>query len=144
MNSASIVIEAVYQAESKNVWKALTDPSEMKEWYFDIPSFKAEKGTRFQFSGGSAEKTYLHLCEVKEAIKNERLSYSWKYANYPGDSLVSFQLVSEGMHTRLMFSHTGLDSFPKDNPDFARGSFFAGWTTILGENLKNYVEKQSA
>jgi len=143
MNSNPIVIDAIYHAPASTVWTALTNPAEMKEWYFDIPTFKPEPGFQFQFSGGSEEKTYLHLCEVKEVIEHKKLSYSWKYEDVPGETLLSFELSEEDGHTHMRLTHTGLETFPQDNADFARESFSAGWDMIIGKNLKDYVESKS-
>jgi hypothetical protein len=34
-----------------------------------------------------------------------------------------------------------LETFQKNNPDFARESFAAGWTELIGTLLKQFVEK---
>ncbi len=64
MNNQPIVLERLLNAPAAKVWAALTEKDEMKNWYFDLPDFKAEKGFQFQFNGGPPEKQYLHLCEV--------------------------------------------------------------------------------
>jgi hypothetical protein len=55
---------------------------------------------------------------------------------------VTFELFPEGNQTRVKLTHTGLDTFPGDIPDFAKKNFATGWTDILGESLKSYLEKQ--
>src|SRR5882757_3670760 len=86
-----IVFEKEYNAPIAVVWKAITDKDQMKEWYFDIAEFKPEVGFKFQFYGQGREgQKYLHLCEVKEVVPGKKLSYSWRYDKYPGNSLVSF------------------------------------------------------
>ena len=42
MSNAPFVIEKVYNAPASKVWKAITDVKDMKQWYFDLPDFKAE------------------------------------------------------------------------------------------------------
>ena len=144
MKQQSVTLERVYDAPVEKIWKALTDVKEMKQWYFDLKEFKAEPGFKFSFYGGTEEKQYLHLCEVKEAIANKKLSYSWRYENEPGDTLVSFELFPEGSKTRLKLTHTGFETFTSGNPDLAMGNFHEGWTSILDESLKKYVEPGSA
>ena len=69
MDNQLIVLERLFNASTTTVWKALTDKNEMKNWYFDLAEFKAELGSKFQFTGGpSPDKQYLHLCEVTEVI----------------------------------------------------------------------------
>lgn len=141
MNNEPLVVEYRYNAPVSKVWKALTDLKQIKEWYFNIAEFKAEPGFEFTFDGGSEEKTYTHLCKVVDVVPNKKLSYSWRYKDYPGDSLVTFELFDEGEQTLLKLTHTGLETFPQDIADFAKSSFTQGWTYIAGTSLKNYVEK---
>lgn len=140
MNQQPFVIERTYNAPVDKVWKAITDRDQMKQWYFDIAAFEPEPGFTFSFAGqGSKGENYVHLCEVKEVIPNRKLSYSWRYRDYEGSSVVTFELFEEEGKTRLKLTHEGLDSFPK-HPDFAIESFTAGWTELIGKNLKAFVE----
>jgi len=74
-------------------------------------------------------------------IPNKKLSYSWRYDGYPGDSYVTFELFEEGDKTRLKLTHEGIESFGTDNPDFARENFDAGWTHLISTAIKEFVEK---
>ena len=141
MNNEPFVIERTYNAPVEKVWKALTDKEQMKQWYFDIAAFKPEVGFEFSFEGGSEEKTYTHLCKILEVIPNKKLSYSWRYKDYEGNSVVMFELFDEGGKTRLKLTHAGLETFPKNNKDFGKESFAQGWTHIIGTSLKNFAEK---
>ena len=140
MSNKSFVIERIYNVPVERVWEALTDRDKMKQWYFDLAEFKPEVGFEFEFTGGSKEMTYLHKCRVTRVDPVKKLAYSWTYEGYPGYSEVTFELFDEGGKTRLKLTHEGLDSFPKDNKDFAPESFEKGWTYITGTSLKNFVE----
>ena len=140
-----IVIERTYNAPVGKVWKAITDKDEMKQWYFDLDEFQAEPGFEFQFYGeGKQGAKFLHLCKVIEVIAKKKLTYSWRYDGYEGNSFVTFELFEEGNKTRLKLSHKGLESFPvTPNNDFAKENFTEGWTYIIDTGLKEFVEKQS-
>jgi len=141
MKNNEIVITREFDATSEQVWKALTSKEQMQRWYFDLPDFKPEVGFQFQFTGGpSPERQYLHLCEITEVIPNKKLIYSWRYDGYAGISYVSFELSSKGDKTELLFTHKGIESFPRDNPDLAIGNFIEGWNYIIHTSLKDYVE----
>jgi uncharacterized protein YndB with AHSA1/START domain len=143
MNNEPFVIEQNFNVPITTVWKAITDKNEMKHWYFDLVEFKAEVGFEFQFIGGpSPEKQYLHLCKITEVIVGKKLTHSWRYDGYEGNSFVTFELFDEGTKTRLKLTHTGLETFPKENPDMAKHNFVAGWTDIIGRSLKEYLEKK--
>ena len=140
MKDEPFFIERTFPATVEKVWKAITDKNEMKLWYFDLAEFKAEVGFKFQFLGGPPEKEYLHLCEVTEVVTGKKLTYSWRYDGYKGISFVTFELFGEGANTRLKLTHAGLETFPIENPDLAKHNFAEGWTAIIGESLKKYLE----
>ncbi len=56
---------------------------------------------------------------------------------------MTFELFAEVQATRLKLTHEGLETFPINNPDFAKENFVAGWTYIIGSSLKEFVEKAS-
>lgn len=142
MNSAPFVIEQIYDAPVRKVWKALTDKSQMKQWYFDVSDFKPQVGFEFSFEGGTPEKSYTHLCKVLEVIPEKKLVYTWSYQGYPGLSTLTFELFSENEKTRLKLTHSGLETFPAEtNPDFAKKNFEMGWTEITSKMLRGFVEK---
>ena len=142
MKNTPIVIERVYHAPVSKVWKAITDKTDMKQWYFDLADFRPEPGFEFTFYGeGKQGEKYLHLCKVTDVVENRKLRYSWAYEGMTGMSFVTFELFEEGDHTRLKLTHEGLETFPAGNPDFARESFEAGWTEITGKMLKEFVER---
>ena len=141
MTTTPFVIERVFNASAEKVWQAITDREQMKQWYFDLKEFKPEVGFEFQFEGGTEEKSYLHICKITEVIPGKKLTYSWRYDGYEGNSFITFELFSEGDKTRLKLTHAGLETFPASNKDFAKENFEAGWTDIIGKNLGEYLEK---
>lgn len=140
MKNEPFIIERELNAPIEKVWNAITDSNAMKQWYFDFKEFKPEVGFEFQFYGGTEDNQYLHLCRITEVVPGTKLAYSWRYDGYEGNSIVTFELFSEGNKTKIRLTHEGLDSFPA-MPDFARENFAMGWTQIIGRSLKDYVEK---
>ncbi|MDQ6758166.1 MAG: SRPBCC domain-containing protein [Bacteroidota bacterium] len=134
------VIERTFNARIEKVWKAITDKEEMKQWYFHLAEFKPEVGFEFQFEGGPDDRKYWHLCKVTEAIQNKKLTYSWRYSGYEGNSSVTFELFPEGEKTKLKLTHIGLETFPA-NSDFAKENFAQGWNHIIGKSLHEYLDK---
>lgn len=136
-----LVKEIIVNAPAAKVWKALTDKAQMKEWYFDMSDFKPEVGFEFSFVGKDEQCVeYVHLCKITEVIPNKKLVHSWEYKGYEGKSYVTWELFEEGANTTVKLTHTGISTFG-DIPAFGRKNFDAGWTSILGTSLKNYVEK---
>jgi len=142
MRKDVFAIETTYQAPLQIVWKAIADKDEMNLWYFDLSEFKPEVGTEFRFMGGPAEdRQYQHLCRITEVIPEKKLAYTWRYDGFEGNTLVTFELFDEAGQTRLKLTHEGLETFPADNPDFARENFAEGWNWLIGTSLKEYLFK---
>ena len=142
MENKAFKIERTFTVPITRAWKAITNKDEMKLWYFDLPEFKPEVGCEFQFWGGPTEdRQYKHLCRVEEVIPNRKIAYSWKYEGYAGHTLVSFNLSENEGQTTVTLTHEGLETFPEDEPDFARKNFEEGWSWIIGTSLKEYLEK---
>ncbi|MDR3627322.1 MAG: SRPBCC domain-containing protein [Ignavibacteriaceae bacterium] len=142
MKPEPLVIERILNAPISKVWKAITVNDEMKKWYFQLPEFRAEVGFEFTMLGGKdPDNQYQHLCKVTEVVEGKKISYSWRYDGYEGNSLVTFELFEEGNKTRIKLTHAGLETFPANNPDLARGNFEEGWKSIIGKSLKELVEQ---
>ena len=138
--TGTVIVERSFNAPVARVWRALTDADEMRQWYFDLKEFKPEVGFEFEFVVEHDGNTYHHLCRVTEVISEKKIAYTWRYKNEPGDSLVTIELFAEGNKTRLKLTHSGIETFPK-TPAYARKNFEAGWTQIIGSELKQFVEK---
>lgn len=141
MNNNPVIIEKLINAPVKKVWQAITDKDQMKQWYFDLSDFKPEVGFEFRFPGqGHKGEQYMHVCKITEVVPLKKLQYSWQYVGREGYSVVTFELFEEADKTRVKLTHTGLETFPKDNTDFARDSFNAGWTELITVLLPKFVE----
>ncbi|MDF3078543.1 MAG: hypothetical protein K0S09_2432 [Sphingobacteriaceae bacterium] len=142
MTVEPFVIERSFNAPAEKIWKAISDKEQMKQWYFDLKEFEPKEGFQFTFEGGDGTNTFLHLCEVLEVEPNKKLQHSWRYDGFEGNSFVTWELLPEGDgKTKVRLTHEGLETFPADNPSFARSNFEAGWTAIVGTNLGEYLAK---
>jgi uncharacterized protein YndB with AHSA1/START domain len=143
MKNEPVIIERTFNASVDKVWKAITDKDQMKQWYFDtIDDFKPEVGFQTQFKVRNGNKDYLHIWKVTEVETGKRISYEWKFGGYPGNSLVTFELVAFGKKTKLKLTHQGIETFlPDRNPTLARENFVEGWTSLIGRFLKDFIEK---
>ena len=138
----AVVLERTFNAPVARVWKALTDVDQMRQWYFDLKEFKPEVGFEFDFVVEHEGNTYDHRCKITEVIPQKKIAYTWRYHGHEGDSLVTFELFSEGEKARLKLIHEGLETFPK-TAAFAREKFEKGWTELIGSELKQFVEKKA-
>src|ERR1700712_5155833 len=143
MKAEPFIIERIVNAPIEKVWKAITNKDDMKQWYFEIADFKAEVGFEFEFEGGTEACTYLHKCRVTEVIPLKKLTHSWRYDGYEGNSFVTWELFAEGDKTRIKLTHEGLETFPP-LADFARTNFEMGWNHIVGKSIIEFLEKENS
>ncbi|SDB35243.1 Uncharacterized conserved protein YndB, AHSA1/START domain [Flavobacteriaceae bacterium MAR_2010_188] len=142
MNTNPIIVEKEFLANSKTLWEAITKPEQMKQWYFNIPKFKAEEGFRFQFVGGPSEdEQYIHQCEILIVQPERLLKHSWSYQGYSGESYLTFELIPNVRNTTLRLTHENLESFPDTNPAFARKNFVEGWDQIINHSLLEFIKR---
>ena len=141
MSSEPIIVEQVFDSTIQQVWEAITDPTQMRQWFFgQIVSFKAEVGFSTEFDVSFDGKRFIHQWKVTEVLPQRRIAYDWRYRGYPGDSRVTWELTSERHQSKLKLTVEGLETFPQDMPEFTRESCIQGWTYFIGERLKKYLE----
>ncbi|MES2419317.1 MAG: SRPBCC domain-containing protein [Bacteroidota bacterium] len=143
MNKENIVVERTFNAPIEKVWSAITDKDEMKSWYFQLADFKPEVGFKFEFIGGpEGGIQYLHLCEITEVVEGKKLTYSWRYDGYPGNSFVTWELFDKGEQTLLRLTHSALETFDQSHAGFEKSNFNEGWTYFMHTALKGYLEPE--
>lgn len=131
--------EFSYKVPVQDVWQALTEKDQMKIWYFpQLEEFEPKVGFKFQFNDNNSK--YQKKWIVTKIVKDVTFAHSWSYKGYKGQAEVIFDLFSEGDSTKLKVTQTNLDTFPSD-PHFARERFEWGWDNLLGQNLKDLLEK---
>lgn len=141
-NDEPIIVEQSFNTSIDTAWKSITEIDQMRQWYFEnIPSFKPEVGFETRFNVQNQDRNFLHQWKVTEVVSPKLIAYNWKYENYPGDSLVKFELFEENSSTKLRVTHQVLEDFPDDIPEFKRESGLEGWTFFIKKKLKEFLEK---
>ena len=137
-----ISVKYSYNAPLKRVWKAITDHSEMIQWYFDmIPAFEAEIGFETHFLVTNEGREFTHRWEVTAIIPEKMISYRWRYDEYAGDSFVTFKLEAQDKMTELTLLINIVEDFEDGVPEFTLESCLGGWEYFLNQRLRNYLEK---
>lgn len=136
-----IIVEQHFEKTMNVVWKAITEPDQMTKWFFEnIPDFKPEVGFKTQFNVQSGERNFFHLWEIIDVDQGKKIVYDWRYQEYAGIGKVTFELVEKDGQTILKLINEGLESFPKDIPEFTKESCVGGWTYFIKERLKTYLD----
>ncbi|WP_303919120.1 SRPBCC domain-containing protein [Draconibacterium sediminis] len=140
-----IIVEQRLDTQIANVWTAITNLPQMKQWYFDnINHFQPETGSASQFVVQSGNRTFTHLWKVTEVNVPTEICYTWKYLEYPGDSLVRFNLRDDNGQTKLTLTQTVLEDFPDDIQEFKNESWRAGWNYFLVDRLPAFLQKNKS
>ena len=145
MSEDVLVFEKTFDAPVEKVWRAITDVDQMKQWYFpQLEQFKAEVGFETQFNVHHAGKDYLHIWKITEVVPLKKISLLWSYGGYPGQSLIRFELFADASKTKLILTHSGIDTFmPKKYPELGKENFTKGWTQFIEKALKEFLQKVS-
>jgi len=85
-------------------------------------------------------RIFTHLWTLSEVILLKKITYNWKYKEYPGDSFVTFALIEDKNHVTLKLSTKVIENFPEDIPEFKRESCKGGWNYFIKERLKQFLE----
>jgi len=73
-------------------------------------------------------------------VPKQKITYNWKYKEYPGDSFVTFQLINDKNCVKLKLTTEVIENFPDDIPEFKRESCIGGWNYYIKERLKEFLE----
>jgi len=137
-----LVVEHIFKTSLNRVWNAITKLEEMKQWFFDnIVSFQAEVGFETQFLVQVEDRKFTHLWKITKVVPFQKITYNWKYEEYPGDSYVTFELNEEKGHVKLRLLVDVVEDFPAGVPEFSRESCIQGWNYFIGKNLKEYLQE---
>lgn len=137
-----IIVQYKINAPAERIWKALTEKSEMKSWYFNIEDFELKVGKVFNFYEPGGENKYHHQGEILEIIPNQKLKHSWAYPDFSAlKTTVTWELQPEEQETLVKLIHEGIENFKDLGDGFSRVNFTAGWNAIIRQSLKEYVEK---
>lgn len=137
-----IIIKKTFPVAKEKVWSALTDPVEMRKWFFDIlEDFKAEIGFETKFLITNEGRNFTHIWKVTEVEAFKKITTNWTFEEYEGDSFVSFILREDGEQTELTLYSEVTKSFPDDIPEFKRESGVEGWKYFMNQRLSEYLNK---
>jgi uncharacterized protein YndB with AHSA1/START domain len=146
----AVVSEIHIAAPPQRVFKALSDPQQLKRWFTspDCPvklwEMDARPGGRYRYATEKGTIVVNNVSEfechgeILEFDPPRLLVYSW-VANWHDDksrsTIVRWELFPESNGTRVKVTHSGL---VKENG--ARKDYSGGWPGVL-EQLKQFAEK---
>ncbi|RKE98431.1 SRPBCC family protein [Ichthyenterobacterium magnum] len=135
-----IIVEQRFNTSTETLWKAITEHQQMIQWYFEnIPDFKPEVGFTTQFLIENEGRQFTHLWKIVEVIPNKKITYTWQYKEYEGESIAVFEILEHKHQSILRITCEGLETLPQDIPEFTRQSCQGGWDYFIKQRLKDYL-----
>jgi uncharacterized protein YndB with AHSA1/START domain len=136
----------VINASPEVVFKAITDPNELTNWFPDSAVFSDRIGGQVRFSfykerSKDMDRDYSPEGIVKEFIPNKKVSYTWQLKDTPGfpETVVTWELEEIDHHrTKVELVHSGFTG--KEGGKLSSKEHDQGWSYFLGK-LKEYTEK---
>ena len=134
-------LRRTFAAPREKVFRALTDPEEMKKWWgpdgYETPSAEIDLrvGGSYRIAMKSSHGNTYYLSGTYRAIRPpEKLVYTWRWEAEPeqGETLVTVEFLDLGGSTEVVLTH---DLFPSEK---ARDEHGKGWTGSLNR-LANAV-----
>jgi uncharacterized protein YndB with AHSA1/START domain len=139
MDISPIIVARNIEKPVIDVWSAITEHAQMTQWFFEnIPDFNSEIGFTTEFDVISGERTFRHQWKIIDVNPPNQIVYSWKYAEYPGEGIVYFELIERKNDSQLTIIAEGMHSFPQHIAEFSRDSCLGGWNYFI-DRLVNYL-----
>jgi uncharacterized protein YndB with AHSA1/START domain len=142
MTTVQIDSEVVIDAPLDVVWRTVTEPEQISQWFADRVELEARPGGHgkliFDHEGGDSVNTVPLVVEAMQAPT--RFAFRWNHPEgetpAPGNSvLVEFTLSAEGSErTRLRVTESGLEalSWPEADKTRYAQEHNEGWAHFLG------------
>ena len=136
-------------ASPEVVFKAISDPKELTNWFPDAATLEPKTGGKSKFSfykesdkSGKMDQDCVSEGKVLEFVQNKKLAYTWQHKNIPNfpETVVTWELEQLGKNkTRLTLTHTGFTG--KEEGITSAKEHDQGWSYFLGE-LVSYCKKK--
>ena len=135
-------------ATPEAVFKAISDPGELTNWFPDDAILEPRTGGKFKFSfykdsdkSGKMDQDFFPEGKVLEFVPNKKLTYTWQHKNiqdFP-ETVVKWELEQlDKNKTRLTLTHSGFTG--KEEGITSAKEHNQGWSYFLGE-LISYCKK---
>lgn len=137
-------------ASPEVVFKALTDPKELTNWFPDAAILEPKVGGKSKFSFykdsaracGNRDSDSVNEGKILEFVPNKKLVYTWKWtgvSDFP-ETIVTWELEQIGKNkTRLTLTHLGFTGTEPSNKSFKDHN--EGWSMHLNLLSAYYKEK---
>jgi uncharacterized protein YndB with AHSA1/START domain len=137
----------VIDASPEVVFKAITDPNELTNWFPDNAIFDGRIGGKVRFTfnkerSKELDRDYSPEGTVNEFIPNKKVSYTWQLKDTPEfpETTVTWELEEiDTNKTRVNLVHSGFTGKEEGKLSFKEHD--QGWSYFLGK-LEKYCKER--
>lgn len=133
----------IIASSTEVVFRAITDPKELTNWFPDNVIFDSRIGGKVRFSfykekSKDLDRDYISEGTVKEYIPNKKISYTWQWNPEFPETTVTWELKEiDANKTRVELVHSGFTG--KEEGRLSAAEHDKGWSYFLGR-LENYCK----
>lgn len=136
----------VIDAPPDIVFKAISDPAELTNWFPDHAILEPRIGGKVRFSfykeksAAEHQRDFLQEGTVKEFIPGKKVSYTWQFKDAPEfpETIVTWELEEiDHNKTRVVLNHSGFTG--KETGKLSSIEFDNGWAYFL-DRLEKYCK----
>lgn len=124
------------------VWNALTDKSEIENWWSEYVELQPKKGGLFKESWlDDKGNKQLATGKVLSVKKLDHITFTWVEKTWPktAQTVCHLQFTTQDNFCTLELTHEGWESLPKELQKPTMKDFEVGWKYHF-EELKSYLE----
>ena len=136
-------------ASTEVVFKAISDPLELTNWFPDAAILEPKVGGKFKISFYKDSDTprmkmdqdFFNEGRVLEFVPNKKLAYTWQWEDMPDfpETIVTWELEQVNKNkTRVTLTHSGFTG--KEEGPTSVEEHNRGWSLFLNE-LVSYCKK---
>jgi len=144
--ATTLQLKRTFNAPREKVFKAWTDPKQMKKWIipqdgFTVPAVEVDLrvGGKYRIEMLSPEGIcHTAVGSYREIVVPEKLVFTWFWENRPeeGETLVTIEFYEQGNSTEVVLAHELFQN------EAVRDAHNKGWSGALGQLARFLEEKR--
>jgi len=133
-------IEVIINAPSEKVWRAITEKEQISKWLLPTDDFELKPGNVSTMTWQNDEQKVTHTYRIKEIIREKKLVLQWNVTDFPGDTIITYELEESDGKTKLTFTLSGFEGKAFETKEQSREEDINGWRGVIEKTLREYVE----
>ncbi|MBO9666702.1 MAG: SRPBCC domain-containing protein [Bdellovibrio sp.] len=140
----SVNVSITVKATVEEIWRALTDPDDLENWWSDEVTLEPKVGGKFREAWeDDAGNEQLASGKVLSLTPKKTITFTWKEKSWEPKALTecTYLIEDKGKTRSLTVTHTGWDTLPEKSRAKMIKDFQLGWKYHMQE-LKAYLDDE--